>query len=155
VKEDGEVVKKKKNCLVWMRAATILQWINILMNLLSMFSILVLKVLYDFRFSIDYDMDSQMEKKFYSKTSSVIFTKGIILFDCTVIVIASFSFLSTLVHHLPDQFKFFLNLLQYSMNSSMLAIWCWSLYLTFSVAVLTRNLMGYYAYGWHSYLFAV
>jgi hypothetical protein len=85
-----------------MRAATILQWINILMNLLSMFSILVLKVLYDFRFSIDYDMDSQMEKKFYSKTSSVIFTKGIILFDCTVIVIASFSFLSTLVHHLPD-----------------------------------------------------
>ena len=70
-------------------------------------------------------------------------------------MIASFSFLSTLVYWLPDHFKFFLDLLSHSMNSSMLAIWCWSLYLMFTVAVLTRNLMGYYAYGWHSYLFAV
>jgi len=40
-------------------------------------------------------------------------------------------------------------------NPSMIAIWAWSLYLLFTVAVLSHNLMGYSSYGWAGYMFSI
>lgn len=64
--------------------------------------------------------------------------------------------LSTLVVALPESFGLVEKLILRSMfNPAMIAIWAWSLYLLFTVAVLSHNLMGYSSYGWAGYMFSI
>ena len=122
------------------------------MNLGSIVS-LVLKWVYDHYYAIthSYDMYTHYTEYVYP----IIFTRTLILFDCTIILMASFSVLSNLVHWMPDYFNTFSDLLLQSMNRAMMAIWLWSLYLMLTVAVFSNNLMGYYSYGWSGYFFAI
>jgi hypothetical protein len=93
-----------------MRGSSGLQQISIAMNIFSIIS-MILKWVYDSSHAINIIPSNHTSDKFHDFVVPIVFTKLIILFDCTIIQMASFSFLSILVYWLPDYFNTFSDLL--------------------------------------------
>jgi hypothetical protein len=96
------------------------------------------------------------ELKYQDYSNALLYQQAITLADCSILLLGCGALLSTLVAQKPDAFRLVEGLIKESLFSPhMLAIWAWSLYLLFTVAVLSHNLMGYSSYGWAGYMFSI